>query len=161
MDRKLTWFSNSPHQTADTSQPCLREVTVSECGSVIWVSCEAAQVAQWSRIHLPVQEMWVQFLGGEDPLEEEMAPHSSALAWRIPWTEEPGGPRSVGSHSRRRLSGHAHAGSDEFQVSWGSVTCEGTGFHSGEELTHIILVSVNETTKPVWSKARRQAARTN
>ena len=36
-------------------------------------------------------ETWVQSLGGEDPLEEEMATHSSILAWRIPWTEEPGG----------------------------------------------------------------------
>ena len=35
--------------------------------------------------------MWVRFLGWEDPLEEEMAPHSSTLAWEIPWTEEPGG----------------------------------------------------------------------
>ena len=33
---------------------------------------------------------WVQFLGQEDPLEKEMATHSSILAWRIPWTEEPG-----------------------------------------------------------------------
>ena len=37
------------------------------------------------------QEMWVQFLGQEDLLEEETATHSSILAWRIPWTEEPGG----------------------------------------------------------------------
>ena len=36
-------------------------------------------------------EMWVQALGLEDPLEKEMATHSSILAWRIPWTEEPGG----------------------------------------------------------------------
>ena len=36
------------------------------------------------------QEMWVQSLAQEDPLEEEMAPHSSILAWRIPWTEEAG-----------------------------------------------------------------------
>ena len=36
------------------------------------------------------QEMWVLSLGWEDPLEEEMANHSSILAWRIPWTEEPG-----------------------------------------------------------------------
>jgi len=35
------------------------------------------------------QEKWVRFLGQEDPLEEEMAIHSSILAWRIPWTEEP------------------------------------------------------------------------
>ena len=37
-------------------------------------------------------------LGPEDPLEEEMAIHSSILAWRIPWTEEPGGFQSIGSH---------------------------------------------------------------
>ena len=36
-------------------------------------------------------ETWVRSLGQEDPLEEEMATHSSILAWRIPWTEEPGG----------------------------------------------------------------------
>ena len=35
--------------------------------------------------------MWIQSLGGEDPLEQGMATHSSILAWRIPWTEEPGG----------------------------------------------------------------------
>ena len=40
---------------------------------------------------------WVQSLGREDPLEEEMAPHSSILAWRIPWTEEHGGLQSMGS----------------------------------------------------------------
>ena len=37
-----------------------------------------------------MQETWVQSLGQEDPLEEEMASHSSILAWRIPWMEEPG-----------------------------------------------------------------------
>ena len=41
-------------------------------------------------------EMRVQSLGGEDPLEEGMTTHSSILAWRIPWTEEPGGLQSVG-----------------------------------------------------------------
>ena len=44
-----------------------------------------------------MQETWVQFLGRKDPLEEEMATHSSSLAWRIPWTEEPGGLSSMGS----------------------------------------------------------------
>ena len=39
----------------------------------------------------------VRSLGWEDPLEKEMATHSGILAWRIPWTEEPGGPQSVGS----------------------------------------------------------------
>ena len=38
-----------------------------------------------------MQEIWVLSLGWEDPLEKEMATHSSILAWRIPWTEEPGG----------------------------------------------------------------------
>ena len=50
-------------------------------------------MAQWVK-NLPVvqetQEMQVQSLGQEDSLEEEMATHSSILAWRIPWTEEPG-----------------------------------------------------------------------
>ena len=46
------------------------------------------------------QETWVQSLGWKDPLEEDMATHSSILAWRIPWTEEPGGLQSVGSQSQ-------------------------------------------------------------
>ena len=53
---------------------------------------------------LPVQqtqETWVRSLGREDPLEEDMATHSSILAWRIPWTEEPGGLQSVGSQRVR------------------------------------------------------------
>ena len=48
--------------------------------------------------HLPaMQETLVQSLGQEDPLEKEMATHSSILAWRIPWTKEPGGLQSMGS----------------------------------------------------------------
>ena len=43
-----------------------------------------------------MQEMWVQSLGQEDPLEKEMATHSSILAWKIPWAEEPGGLQSMG-----------------------------------------------------------------
>ena len=43
------------------------------------------------------QEIQVRFQGWEDPLEEKMATHSSILAWRIPWTEEPSGLQSVGS----------------------------------------------------------------
>ena len=44
-----------------------------------------------------MQETWVLSLGREDPLEEGMATHSSILAWRIPWTEEPGRLQSIGS----------------------------------------------------------------
>ena len=44
-----------------------------------------------------MQEMWLRSLGEEDPLEKEMATHYSILAWRIPWTEEPGGLQSTES----------------------------------------------------------------
>ena len=53
-------------------------------------------------LRLPAMwETWVQFLGREDLLEKEMATHSSILAWRIPWTEEPGGLQSMGSQRVR------------------------------------------------------------
>ena len=45
-----------------------------------------------------MQETWVQPLGWEGPVEMGTATHSSILAWRVPWTEEPGGLQSVGSH---------------------------------------------------------------
>jgi len=48
--------------------------------------------------HLPaMQETWVWSLGREDPLEKEMATHSSTLAWKIPWMDEPGRLQSMGS----------------------------------------------------------------
>ena len=49
-----------------------------------------------------MQETWVLSLGWEDPLEEEIATNSSIFAWRIPWTEEPGGLQSMGSQRVRR-----------------------------------------------------------
>ena len=62
-------------------------------------------MVQWLRICLPMQEMQVLSLGGEDPLEEEMATHSSLPAWRIPWRGEPGGLQSMGvTKSRTRVS---------------------------------------------------------
>ena len=51
-----------------------------------------------------MQEMRVLSLGQEDSLEKEMATHSSILAWRISWTEEPGGPESMVSQGHTRLS---------------------------------------------------------
>ena len=59
----------------------------------------ASLVAQLVKNPPAMRETWVQSLGQEDPLEEGMATHSSILAWRIPWTEEPGG-----LHSQKRLS---------------------------------------------------------
>ena len=57
----------------------------------------ASLVAQTIKRLPAMWETWVRFLGREDPLEKEMAPHSSNLAWRVPWTEEPGGVQSMGS----------------------------------------------------------------
>ena len=54
-------------------------------------------VAQTVKRLLTMWETWVRSLGWEDPLEKEMATHSSTLAWKIPWTEEPGKLQSMGS----------------------------------------------------------------
>ena len=61
----------------------------------------ASLVAQTVKNLPAMQETWVQSLGWEDPLEEEMAIHSSILAWRIPWTEKSGGLQSTGSQRVR------------------------------------------------------------
>ena len=64
-------------------------------------SSRASLVAQFLKSLPAMQETWVQSLGQEDPLEKEMASHSSILAWRIPWTEEPGRLQSMGSQRIR------------------------------------------------------------
>ena len=58
-------------------------------------------MAQRLKCLLAMRETRVRSLGQEDPLEKEIATHSSILAWRIPWMEEPGGLQSTGSQSRR------------------------------------------------------------
>ena len=57
----------------------------------------ASLVAQRVKRLPAMQETWVRSLGQEDPLEKEMATHSSTLAWKTPWTEEPGRLHSMGS----------------------------------------------------------------
>ena len=57
----------------------------------------ASLVAQRLKSLPGMRETWVRSLGREDPLEKEMATHSSTLAWRIPWREEPGRLQSMGS----------------------------------------------------------------
>ena len=70
--------------------------TNKSCLIIRWASLVAQLVK-----NLPaMQETPVQSLGWEDPLEEEMATHSSILAWEIPWTVKPGGLQSMGSQSR-------------------------------------------------------------
>ena len=61
----------------------------------------ASLVAQRLKRLPAMREAWVRSLGQEDPLEKEMATHSSILAWRIPWMEEPGGLQSTGSQRVR------------------------------------------------------------
>ena len=58
-------------------------------------------IAQLVKNQPATQETLVQFLGGKDPLKKEMATHSSTLAWKIPWMEEPGGLQSMGSRRVR------------------------------------------------------------
>ena len=62
---------------------------------------QASLVAQLVKNPPVMQETWVRSLGWEDPLEKGKAAHSSILAWRIPWTEEPGGLQPVGSQRIR------------------------------------------------------------
>ena len=70
-----------------------------------------------------MEETRVQSLGQEDPLEKEMATHASTVAWKIPWTEEPGGLQSMGSQSRIQLSDFALT----FKESLKSFTVKDTG----------------------------------
>ena len=89
---------------------------------LLWASLIAQSVK-----NLPaVQKTWVRLLGWEDPLEKEMATHSSILAWRIPWIEEPGRLQSMGSQESdtiQRLNHHHH------HSCWG----EASGFLSHQE----------------------------
>ena len=69
---------------------------VTECGITKALVALTSLVAQTVK-HLPtMRETWVQPLGREDPLEKEMATHSSTVAWKIPWMEEPGRLQSMG-----------------------------------------------------------------
>ena len=67
------------------------------------MGCEAASVFRVLQVKNPptVQETRVRSLGQEDPLEKEMATHASILAWKISWTEERGGPQSMGLQKSR------------------------------------------------------------
>ena len=70
-----------------------------------------------------MQETQVQSLGWEDPLEKEMATHSSILAWRIPWTEQPGGLQSKGSQRVRPIEATEHANESWASKEPSNTTC--------------------------------------
>ena len=86
----------------------------SNCHTIVLI-LPASLIAQMVKRLPTMQETWVQSLGWEDPLEKEMATHSSIHVWKIPWTEEPGGLHTVHgvTKSRTRLSNftslHLHA----------------------------------------------------
>ena len=89
----------------ETSQGCTNLCVLVLQGlrkNISVISCKpetgkwASQVTQWQ---MPVQEMWVPSLGREETLKKEMATHSNILAWKIPWTGEPGGLQSMGSQN--------------------------------------------------------------
>ena len=105
------------------SVPCVFGAIFQDaCPYISWLKLHccfntySSWVAQWlkkkekeKKFHLPVQEMQVQSLYWEDFLEKEMATHSSILAWKAPWTEEPGGLQSTESQkSQTWLSGWTH-----------------------------------------------------
>ena len=101
--RTYTWTSPRPHPSGAACH-----------WKPPWSQQQASPMAQWQRIHLQMQETQetqVWSLGQEDPLGEEMSTHSSILAWKIPWTEEPGRLQSTGLQRVRHdwLTKHTHA----------------------------------------------------
>ena len=97
-DRQPSAFFGFRCTTPSPPRSSRSPLPVCLCVHIVLPLCMSPQaflVAQWERIHLPMQETLVQSLSREDPMEEEMATHSSILAWRIPWTEEPGGLQSM------------------------------------------------------------------
>ena len=94
----------------------------------IYCCARASLIAQSVQSLPAVQETQVRFLGGEGPVEKEMATHVSILAWRVPWTEEPGRQRSMGSQesdTAERQSAHTHgcAGSSLLGLGCGGRGC--------------------------------------
>ena len=83
------WRSGVPWHRTHLSRVCSSEPSSNKEEGLPWW-------LRWLRIYLLIQEMQARFLGQEDPLEKEMATHSSILIWRIPWTEEPGRLQSTG-----------------------------------------------------------------
>ena len=92
--RSLASYGPWGHKESDTTE----QLSTAQHSKPPW---RASLVAQWSRIHQPMQETWDRSLGWADTLEKEMATHSSILAWRISWTEEPGELQFMGSQRVR------------------------------------------------------------
>ena len=99
------WLSSKSWLLTYLSLPCLPQTRKKKCSHIHLTTHgrRTSLVAQTVN-HLPaIWETWLRSLDQEYPLEKEMAAHSSILAWRIPWMEEPGGLQSMGSQSRTWL----------------------------------------------------------
>ena len=84
-------------------------VQVSSIGILLFKDFPGGSVVNNLPALQKMQETWVRSLGGEDPLEKGMAIHSSVLAWRISWTEEPGGLQSMGFKESHMTEATEHA----------------------------------------------------
>ena len=98
--------------------PITKKGKAKECSkycTIALISC--ASLVAWRIKHLPtMQETRVRSLGREGPLEKEMAAHSSTLAWRISWTQDPGGLQSMGSQRVRHNWGNGKECSNYFTI---------------------------------------------
>ena len=98
-----------------------------------------------------MQEMWVCFLGQEDPLEKEMATHSSILAWRIPWRDEPGGLQSTELQRVRHNWARMHAQASLLKQANRSLCLPQTfGIHDFSNFRQIIRYVLLNTSKDIW-----------
>ena len=79
--------------------------------AIVWLS------GKESPCQCRLQEAWVPSLGREDPLEEEMTTHSNILAWKALWTEEPGGPQSMGSQTHDLVTERARMHKELYRFS--------------------------------------------
>ena len=110
--KQASWVSSAGKETTcnagdPRSIPGSRSSPGEEIGFPLQYSC-VSLVAQMVKNPPTMQETWVWSLAWEDPLEEGMTTHSSILAWKSPWTEEPGRLQSMGSQSQKWLSTARH-----------------------------------------------------
>ena len=90
------WINRIPKDAAGDQKKKKKKMEPSSKLKVFTMSIVLTLMAQTVENLPAMQETWVQSLGWEDPLEKQMATHSSYSCWRIPWTEEPGGLQSTG-----------------------------------------------------------------
>ena len=108
-----------------------------------------------------MQETWVQFLGWKDPLEKEIATHSSILAWRIPWTEEPGGLQSHGvtEESDMTLGLNKSIGTTEPHYSLYQSLMAGRNINNLRYANDTTLMAEREELKSLLMKVKKKSVR--